>query len=1022
MPSLDPKLSPDVETVAGQQLSAHRLSDDLCTSLLVPHDSTTQEIRGRIGQEGLSAVFHERVRRRDTLGALIAVEASSTPMPVTAQLLEHDIAPLREPRIIEALIRSGTPVMADPALYLAIIRAEIRSGEEPQLVKALVQNGLGPHRMKGALSLACAALESQSQREVRTTIRIVELLLSAGAPVDEGEGSPLRLAVGFRQAELTKLLCEADGWGTAIRRLCFELGAAGAQSEKSLRFLLECLDSHQRQEGLEHALDGALQGCFDARNNTIKYFEWFARNMDTDASSSSETSASDTTRITAAGPKVQPNMREAMAFMGELLRVGARGYRLAVTSTFDRLGVSPFWDRELGIRHRYFTKLHQPESWWDAKSRARYLETKILGEVVNASDVQTIRAVLRQYPLFRDETDYPLRCARDRKIRMIGEVINAPSGITFTEALQRYRDFFAKKGVSLEHVVDCEDVRLAKYQALKGLFEYVPSLRDEAASALEVAVDSGDLELVKYFVEELKVPINENEGTPLILISQEGYVDIFEYLLSKGADITAQNHAPLIDAARFANAEIVRILLQKGADLGVDNGYPLYLCAINTDEAKRSPALECAKHLVEHGAHPKLFGLPLDIHKGAAAEYLFLMSEVMNPNSPLHIQAIDSRFTKQHINFKDPSYRHSHVYKYISNCAVVAASIGDISIAREFFVSFLREGAYKVFTEKRGRFKDLADATTRDLDGYQDLQDIGVEFALDILLPTVAAQSPEDIKEATDTVEQKELFHIIRKHLYPEAARILFNDRPLLDILKLNKVWHRDDKRMPMMAHPLRSDASWHPLIPDVFLSNGFSLHALTDNKALAREGSALHHCLGKGGYASACLAGVTHLVSLRHQSEPVATLQFREEKRTRTEIPREDGTFLRLQQFRGAYNHLPSNEANSAFNEFKERVRNKNIILKAGPVGETPESIILRQRSGISTLESLTGMPLGQRPTLAIEHYREALTITPNKTDPAIEKHRISLLRNPDVQVSARTARALMDELLSRRKSPKPE
>lgn len=872
--------------------SEHRGSEDLTKESLARADSEREHVRYQIETEGPAATYYQRLDQEDLPGVLFAIEASPGPIPMNGGHIEK-ITRFKSPELIGALIQSGVPLLSDPQLYLPIIRAEkyLPIGEEPELVKALVGKGIGPRKLRGALTEAC---DWVGYNGPRLGLRVVETLLSAGVNVHERGSDALCTAFTssslwrspeavYSLGDLAQLLCCYDRYGIVIRRL---LAAFSITSDSSFKFLasfLNTLAPPLRKEALEHALNYALQRRLtDFRNP-------------------------------------QASRDEAVVFTDLLTYLwdhGARGNRVVLHDRF---------------------------------------------------------------------------CSGERKDDIA--------------SVLRYL------GYAHHHVSDLGHNHIRIYEQADSDF----SSRKKIRGPLEEIIRTGDFGRTKDAVENHTLSVNENNGIPLISACQNGWVDIVEYLISKGADPHAQNESPLVEAARYANAEVIRILLERGCDLHVDDDYPIYLCACNPEEVKQGPALESAKYLVEHGAPPRVFGLPMDLHRGPAPRYLFLMSEVLDPLSDLHIRTIEPRFTKEHINVKDRFYRRSHAFKYISNCAAVAASIGDISIAREFFVSFLRDGAHKVFEEKKGRFENLAEASSRELDGYQDLSDVCEAFSVDVLFPLVLAQSPQHHGRVPKDIQQQDVLKAVHTHLYPEAVRILLKDRPLLEILRFNRLWHRSDKRIPLGAHPLRADAFWYPLIPETYLSNGFSIHPLTDNDALAREGAALHHCVGKGAYASECLSGESHLLSLRYNSEPVATMQFSDSNGRKTDFPLGEDRFVTLAQFRGAYNHAVDNAAQRAFEEFKQLVISKRVVLRSGVLGETQESMARRKSSGISTLESVTGIRLGEFPTDAIRHYRE-LTIFPTKSDKEPRSRGTPMLRGEKLSLRTGVVEALFDELASRK------
>ena len=72
---------------------------------------------------------------------------------------------------------------------------------------------------------------------------------------------------------------------------------------------------------------------------------------------------------------------------------------------------------------------------------------------------------------------------------------------------------------------------------------------DHGVSLLDEAIVTGDLELVRYLVDEKGMDVNMTKRksgfTPLMQAASYGYTDIVRYLLEKGADIHARDSSNL---------------------------------------------------------------------------------------------------------------------------------------------------------------------------------------------------------------------------------------------------------------------------------------------------------------------------------------------------------------------------------------------------------------------------------------------------------------------------------------------
>ena len=87
------------------------------------------------------------------------------------------------------------------------------------------------------------------------------------------------------------------------------------------------------------------------------------------------------------------------------------------------------------------------------------------------------------------------------------------------------------------------------------------------------AMFAGDLDLIKFFVEEFDVNVNRFEGTtknkktPMGIVAEnDGYIpqEIVDYLVASGAKPTAQD---LKKAVKLGNVELARLFISLGADV-----------------------------------------------------------------------------------------------------------------------------------------------------------------------------------------------------------------------------------------------------------------------------------------------------------------------------------------------------------------------------------------------------------------------------------------------------------------------
>ena len=112
---------------------------------------------------------------------------------------------------------------------------------------------------------------------------------------------------------------------------------------------------------------------------------------------------------------------------------------------------------------------------------------------------------------------------------------------------------------------------------------------------LEEAAEAGDLERVKYLVEN-GADIYTVDYNALSSASRYGHLEVVKYLVEKGADIHADIEAALVLASRYGHLDIVKYLVEKGANIHAGNDWALIW-------SSRFGHLEVVKFLVEHAAN-----------------------------------------------------------------------------------------------------------------------------------------------------------------------------------------------------------------------------------------------------------------------------------------------------------------------------------------------------------------------------------------------------------------------------------
>lgn len=126
-------------------------------------------------------------------------------------------------------------------------------------------------------------------------------------------------------------------------------------------------------------------------------------------------------------------------------------------------------------------------------------------------------------------------------------------------------DFLIKNNAnindSLGIVVACE----------KGFIDIVKLLIDNGAKieeCLKYACKSGNLNLVKYLIEQKEVDVNEDNTLSLCYACKYNYIEIVKYLIEKNANI--DDSYAMINACLHGYDDIVQLLIDNGGDVNIE--------------------------------------------------------------------------------------------------------------------------------------------------------------------------------------------------------------------------------------------------------------------------------------------------------------------------------------------------------------------------------------------------------------------------------------------------------------------
>ena len=105
----------------------------------------------------------------------------------------------------------------------------------------------------------------------------------------------------------------------------------------------------------------------------------------------------------------------------------------------------------------------------------------------------------------------------------------------------------------------------------------------------------GNLDIVKYLVEEHNIDVHSQDDKALIIASRAKKFDIVQYLVDHGANVHAQDDKALIVVSSNGSLKIVKYLVEHGADIHAQNDHALINASSNGN-------LQIVKYLIDNGA------------------------------------------------------------------------------------------------------------------------------------------------------------------------------------------------------------------------------------------------------------------------------------------------------------------------------------------------------------------------------------------------------------------------------------
>ncbi len=211
------------------------------------------------------------------------------------------------------------------------------------------------------------------------------------------------------------------------------------------------------------------------------------------------------------------------------------------------------------------------------------------------------------------------------------------------------------------------------------------------------------------------------------------------------------------------------------------------------------------------------------------------------------------------------------------------------------------------------------------------------------------------------------------------TALIVMEGKSTLDFSGLNDSWHKAGNRIPDHLRPYLLLDSWKPLFKgEIDLGEGFTIRDLHTPQELAEESKSLLHCVGYGSYGQSCAVGTTHILSIRENGRPVATLELSKFGRGQSLLKDGAENDFYLAQFKGKNNSNPTNEAQAAWSRFLSLIVEKEIELSS------EHGIDVNQNTAsVSNRERAIGYPLDKAEEILpqiLSHYFQRVRIQKNK------------------------------------------
>jgi len=174
---------------------------------------------------------------------------------------------------------------------------------------------------------------------------------------------------------------------------------------------------------------------------------------------------------------------------------------------------------------------------------------------------------------------------------MMTELFCIPSGLP-VDIYKHINDFmfgYDPHKHTPSHMADTNNLEGVKWIVQHKKWSY-----KQINEALQEAVWFGRLDMMKYLISQ-GADVTADDDWVFQCAAQYGYLEVVQYLVSQGVDVTANDNEALRYAALFGHLEVVQYLVSQGADVTARDNWAVRFIAENEH-------LEVVQYLVSQGA------------------------------------------------------------------------------------------------------------------------------------------------------------------------------------------------------------------------------------------------------------------------------------------------------------------------------------------------------------------------------------------------------------------------------------